>query len=150
MIELNVKKKGQFFVLSFLFLLTACSSASSHWQTEVTETPSPCFNSTRLILPSSNAVKGLDVEIVQSFSGTRMYVTSCSLPFPSIPDDPDRAVVAITIDGRQEVVIAERLRGGQRLLLPPEAMQQVIDALHQNNSVHLCIGSFQTQVSPFE
>lgn len=136
------------FRLSILLILcTSCAAVPCReWQFTCIKTPDPCFSSSRLILRTSNRFRGLDVEFIQTANGMEMHLNAFSLPFSNAPDDPSKTSVKITIEDEVWVILAERLDGGQRLLIPFAVSQQVVAALLNEQDVQIQVGRYQEEL----
>ena len=134
--------------LTLFLFLCSCSKPCSQWQNERAVTCCESQNSSRLMRCSSNRFRGLELEIARGCSGMRMYLNVHSLCFPCDETTPPKTTVHITSGQESYDVWADRLEGGQRLLLPPEAAQSIICHLLNGNTVSLSAGRFKEEISP--
>lgn len=75
-----------------------------------------------------------------------MYLGAYSLEFPSSREDPCKTQVTVTIDDQPFVALADRLEGGQKLLMPSDATQSIITALLENRIVTIKAGRYLTEI----
>lgn len=156
-------KKGKDSVLSFLFLsilsllVVGCAYYSTPpppsrvWVLEKTVTPYAQYNSARLVLPIEDQFRGLEITLVRGSEGVLMYVNACSVAFPCDEDcfDPNMTQINIVVMGNNPYVVwAHRLQGGQRLLLPCEASDRIIESLLAGIPVEMTIGRYYTEIIP--
>jgi hypothetical protein len=62
--------------------------------------------------------------------------------------NPDKTSVYILIEEEEEEFAAYRLKGGQRLLIPEEAREKIINALLTCKQVTLRVGRYKETLSP--
>lgn len=137
--------KGAIFAL-FLFL-TSCSKSSHQWICEKTLTHDPCYDSMRIILPSRNHFRELELELTQG-AYCKMYINVFSIELPEDPDCPNKTKVSLSVDGNSKIVYADRLKGGQRLLLPPDTTQMIIDSLLEGKPLSLSVSRYKAEIIP--
>lgn len=104
----------------------------------------PLFHSVRLFYDSQDPFCQVELELVQSASGLRMYVDTFSRPLSNSNAFP----ITLTIDGESQIYPAELLQGGQRLLLPDIARDAVIEALLNGQCVEIAAGPYQIEILP--
>ncbi len=141
----NAIKKRTFIVL--FFYLSSCTS-SPQWYLAKTITCDPCFNSGRMYFASESCNRGLELEIDQGLSGLRMYINVSSFEVPPISDTCAKAKVAISICGEETLALADIFQGGQRLLLPDDARDLIIESLQEGNTVTLKTGRYCAEIPP--
>jgi len=88
------------------------------------------------------------LEIVKGYSGVRMYLNIYCLSFPQELDNPFKTLVTISNDSDSYDVLADRFEGGQRLLLPPEAADNIIYRLLNNQSLTISVGRYCSEIIP--
>lgn len=92
----------------------------------------------------------MEVEFVRTASGLRSYLNVHSLKFAEETAHAKKTEIVLISDGTERHYLADRLEGGQRLLLPPEAQEFLLDQLAENHSVRVVSGRFDVEVSPAE
>jgi|694.fasta_scaffold01000_17 hypothetical protein len=137
-------KKRAYIALFFFFV--SCQTYP-HWELRKTSTDRPYYNSSRIYFSDENA-RGLELELDYGVLGLQMYVNVFSLEVPSLPDDPTLANVNVEIDGEQRVFIAHLFLGGQRLLLPDEARDLILETLLSGAPVTLSTGRYRSIIPP--
>ena len=95
-----------------------------------------------------NTLGGLELELDFGISGLRMYVNVFSLEVPSHAETPHIAQVVIHINEERFVFFAHILQGGQRLLLPEEASNTIIEALSAGFPVTISTGRYRSVILP--
>ena len=101
----------------------------------------PCFASRRLHYDSCDPFVRLEIELVESASGLRLYLNSFSLPLNS----PE---VVFRVDATCKSFSGVLLEGGQRLLLPDELRDWIIAALANDSNVDICVGPYRALILP--
>lgn len=76
----------------------------------------------------------------------RMYMNVYSLPIPSDPLDPSKAIVTLTIGDNAETIQLERFEGGQRLLFPDYIAEQIITALLNQQDITISSERYQSKI----
>src|SRR2546423_954343 len=105
----EVWKQGKFVFLALFFSTLSCSSpVCRQWQFERNCASCPEYSSNRLFLVPENKSCNLEVEVLRSCSGTRVFLNAYSLEFPFIPDNSDKTEVTFCIDDEVHKVYAER------------------------------------------
>lgn len=127
-------------------LSCACTSSCRQWELETTHTGYTCYNSAVLYLPTSSE-NNLEMELVRSASGTRLYINVFVLAVP-YADDPTKTPVQIEVEELMQTVYAERFEGGQRVLLPPDATAWILESLLNNQTVKIFVGRYHAEVIP--
>lgn len=147
----NLIGKGKLVFLSLLFSLLAvgCSAPyHRHWEIEKAITPYAYYSAARIYLPVDDPFCGLEVAFVRGSQGFCMFINARSVPFPVDEQNPDKTDVVVEIAQSFYVVRADRLKGGQRLLLPCEATHNIVEALTVGCPVFLTIGRYSVEVVP--
>lgn len=105
------------------------------WEIEHDQRCCPCHRSSRLILPPVDICQTFSLEIAHDRCGDRMYVNLLTFRVEGYECD-----VGIETDEEFVPYVAHVLEGGQRLLLPCEAMEQLFTALWEGREVHVHLG----------
>ena len=71
-----------------------------------------------------------------------MYVNTLLLPFPCDSHNLEKTQLHYLIDEIWYSTEADRLQGGQRLLMPEQSAQQIIEALLANKSIQMIVGRY--------
>lgn len=139
-----------YLLIVLIATLASCSKESSHqWQFEEVRTRRPEFNGGRLVLAPDTDYSNLELEIVRSSSGIRFYVNL--LLFQAFPRPLDPATTTLTIQFEEQepwVIHPYLFEGGQRLLLPGEIADTLVEALLEGQSFTVQIGRSQVKVTP--
>lgn len=100
-----------------------------------------------MILPRDSC-NNLELEIARTSSGVRMYINAYSIPFPFDPLDDTRTQLTLILGDTSAKIYAERMQGGQKLLLGPENADAVIEAFMDNQCVHVAVGRYNEDFVP--
>lgn len=79
---------------------------------------------------------------------TTFYLDAFTLLFPLNAGDEEHTEVTFCIEDVTHTFLAERLLGGQRLLLPDEAMEVTMEALFENKTIEVTAGRYQATLIP--
>ena len=133
-----------------LIVLLSCSVPSRHqWEFQEIVTAFPRFNGGKAILGPSSSHSHLEIEIQRNSSGLRFYVNLLFLQALPKLDDPSRTSLEILFENQEPWIIdAYLLAGGQRLLLPGEVADVLIQNLLNESSFILKMGRSQIEVLP--
>lgn len=137
-------------ILLFLFLFPSIFSCSTPcaWVYDDVETACSQYNSSRIYLTRHHPDTGIDVEIIRTRDGMRMYLNFSSFPIKSLAHDSTKGEVCILINGSSTIVEAFRFEGGQRLLLPCSGTHLIIESLLVGTPVTLSTGCYREVLTP--
>jgi len=140
-------------VVRFLLFLVAllffgCSSSHRQWTSDQPFRSFTRSNSQRIFLKPVDPYRGLEIELVRGSYGIRVYVNALCFCFPPLKDNPKKAVLQLFMNGEWEEGEATLFEGGQRLLLPVEMKEKMVEALSRGETVQLKIGRFSEQIVP--
>ena len=137
--------------MRFLFLLLlpllACSR-SSPWAFSQVHSEREEFRSTKLTYASHSPVNGIDLELLKTQERLTAFLNIHSIPIPPGREDPKRAMLFLTIDGKKSEHAVYRLDGGQRFVLDEETTTLLIEALKEKQDVALSLSSYRTLLKP--
>lgn len=136
-------------VLAALFLLFcfSCTNPCQQWEWERIQTHYLEFDSAKLSWWTSDPCQGVDVQIVCTTCETLIYFDLNIFEFPFIENDPLKTeVLILTDENREYCFVADRLEGGQRLLLPAEAGSLILDLLSAGSSFTISIENYSETV----
>jgi hypothetical protein len=139
--------KPLFILLLILTLFCSCNSIKP-WAFKEVVSNNPQFNSTLLTYQSDDELMGVGVEILKGIFGTFGYLNVHSRQIPSLPDAPSKSIVVLLIDEKKFPYNADRMEGGQKLLLPQEATAQLTSSLLNNQSVTIYLDGFKSTLEP--
>lgn len=139
--------KGAAFA-ALLFIFYSCSPSCRQWSYDEVCTSCAYYNSKRIILPPDNQFRGLDLEIVRTYSGQRAYLNIFSLALPKESNDPLKTQICISCEMSSYDFYADRLEGGQRLLLSKETEELIISKLLKYKAVTISVGRYRSEIIP--
>ncbi len=102
-----------------------------------------------MLLGSDSPTNQLELEIDKGLSGTLIYLNIFMLPSVPLADDETHTSIQLILDdGETLILYPYRLRGGQRLLFPPEATKLIVDLLSENRPFLIKSGRHELKVIP--
>lgn len=131
-----------------VLILTACSKSDRQWAYGQNITHSPLYNSGRMFLPTDQSAPYFAMELIRCSSGMRLYLNILVLEAPPHPHDPSRTCVTILFENDSLVVYPYLLKGGQRLLFPPDVTEYLINQLLDEHSFTVAVGHRKFEVIP--
>lgn len=120
--------------LIVLTLLTGCSREKS-WQHQEIKTPRLETPSQSLTFRAKEESEKLELQFLQGSYGTLTYINAKSC----IPRADKTAPVNISVDGTLFSFQAVCMQGNQRLLLPKEATDLLIESLSSQKKVEIAL-----------
>lgn len=138
---------GAYLTLCFLFLIGCSGQTPRQWEIDEIVTKTPCFNGGRLLLAPDSDCSHLEIELVRNSSGIRFYINLLFLRAFPWPEDPARTTITIQFEDQEPWIIHPfLLEGDQRLLLPGDIADTLIQALLDDFSFKIQIGRSQINV----
>lgn len=95
-----------------------------------------------MFFPPCNQFNGVELEIAHGNYGYRMYVNVFARPLACDPE------VVVTINDLPVTYKVERFDGGQRVLLPDNAAERVMQAMKDGQAVDIAIGRYRSIITP--
>ncbi|MBS0652994.1 MAG: hypothetical protein JSR39_05635 [Verrucomicrobia bacterium] len=132
----------------FLSVILASCRSSSPWALDRVESGNSDFNSAKLTFPANDPIHGIDVEFLNTSKNLYVYLNVHSIPIPALKNNPKYAFVHLTIGTEKYRFEALRREGGQRLLLPEEAVDLMISSLRKNLPIEIKVSGYSTQITP--
>ena len=102
----------------------------------------PCDHSSRLYLVPGDFCRGFEVEILSNAEGQRLYLNLISFRLIE-----GVAELELVVDESMSTYTAQVLEGGQRLLFPPQATEEMINAWLGGKDVHLCLANRELEIT---
>ncbi len=136
--------------LAFILVAASCQPESNSWEVKETKSRHRSHQAVRLAKKPDNPFRGMEIEFVKTSSGRRAYLNVYSLAFPSTGADGKQTEVLIRSGEIEHRFLASRLEGGQRVLLPEDATNLLIEQLTNQQTVVIISGRFDVKVSPGE
>lgn len=138
-----------FIALWCLFLYSCSNPVCRQWIFLDGNVNNPIYNSGRMVLNSNAKTPRLELEIDRGQTGISIYVNVFLLTVPSLAEDDRRASIDLILeDGEIITFYPYRLEGGQRLLMPSEATEYILDLLMNEVSFSIKLGRNQLDVGP--
>lgn len=128
----------------------SCSSPKlRQWEIQDISTQVPSFNAGRLLLSPDPPSSPLELEITRNCSGIRCYINLLTIEAFPCSEDPSRTRLEILFEDQEPWIIYPYLLAGQqRLLLPGEVADTLIQRLLDNFSFTIQIGDQRLFVIP--
>ena len=135
--------------LCFITFLTGCSSPGCReWVFLNLMTTNPCYNSGKVILEPENSYSYLEMEMIRSHSGIRMYLNILLMQALPCPDNIKLTKVEIILPDETLTIYADLLEGGQRLLIPEQIAGILIETLLNDQSFTIKVGLKKVVIIP--
>lgn len=150
MLKFSYFRKGA--LLGVLFLLQACSKQAPEWMLISSHSSEPYFVSSRLYFQPENIFREPGFEIIcDSMRGSRsrFFINVYGCPVRTTSESPNTAEVILTIDGYSETFMAHVFQGNQRLLLPDEISDKIIQGLLNRHSVSLKFDNYHGELTQY-
>lgn len=128
-------------------LLTGCSRSDS-WKVSHIQSGSKQFSSSRLSYRSPDPVNGVDVQFLSLDESCHLYLHVHSHPIKPYMGDPKKALVQVKTEDKTTSYFAIRHQGGQRLLLPDEAKDYIVEKLKSGQFVTISTSGYSSTLTP--
>lgn len=98
------------------------------------------YASAVLHIPTPNNHDGIELEMVGTKGRTDLYLNTLYSSLDPNGHSPGSSEVVVEIDGLAYTYEGRLLAGGQKVILPQEATDQIVESLRLNRSVKVCAG----------
>jgi len=142
-----VKRNSAFCVLFLITFLNSCTPHCNQWKLAIVKSDCPCATYVKAYLPTCNTFNGLEAVLTSYNGSVKLYLNAFTLNFPFYNGDEEHSEVSLLINDEKFTFVAERLQGGQCLLLPEDGMQLITGALLEHKCVDVIVGRFQTTLT---
>lgn len=139
-----MRKKVVYALFLITYFNTSCCPQYNHWKLAVIKADCPTASYAKVYLPTCNPFNGLEAVLMSCNGNARLYFNALTLLFPCACEDEKLSEVSISIEEENYLFMAERLQGGQCLLMPDEAMLLITHALLKKKNVEVIVGRYQT------
>lgn len=140
---------GACLILCFFSLGGCKTPACRQWELNVIKTRTACFNGGRLLLGPDSDYSHLELELVRTSSGIRFYIDLLLLQASPWKEDTTRTTMTIQFEEQEPWIIHPYLfKGGQRLLIPADEADFLVQSLIDGFSFTIQIGRSQISVIP--
>ncbi len=131
-----------------LISLFSCSGpCCRQWEIHKILTKYPCFNGGRITLCPDSNYSHLELELVRNRSGIRFYINLLFLQAQPWKEDPTRTRVEVLFEDKEPwIIYPYLLEGGQRMLLPGDIADTLIQYLLDDYPFSIKIGRTQIEV----
>lgn len=136
--------KRAFYALFFFILpLVSCNRCPPAWNIE-SSCERTCWGFKKIKYADANICKNLEVELIKSPEGLRMYFSILSIPLRSRPDGSGQVECTLTFqDSSSSKITLERLEGGQRFLVSETDMFTMIERLWDGEPIIVKLGRYE-------
>lgn len=146
MLKFRYFRKGA--LLGVLFLLNSCSKQAPEWTLISSHSNEPYFVSSRLYFEPENIFREPGFEITRdSLKGSRFYINIYGCPVRAVSETSNTIEVTLTIEGCSETFEAYVFQGNQRLLLPEEISDKIIQGLLNQLSISIKFDNYCGEVT---
>ena len=137
----RIKNRWPFLRWPLIVSLLLAGCAQKGWIYTQVISDCPQFNSAQLRHIPHNAFSGIEVQFLKGEFGILCFLSVYSRQILSNH-------VVLMIEGTQTEYTATLMQGEQRMLLPPEATENMIRALLSGNAVVIYLEGFSTELCP--
>ncbi len=142
-----ISRKQVLFILAIALASNSCSN-KGNWKVDKINSGSTLHSSTRISSLSNKASNQIHLEIFKLQEGTRGYIFSKSHPIPCFEQNPTQTALTIKTDDEILFYLGARHEGGQRILLPPDALEKIISSLKNGISITIEVPGAETTLNP--
>lgn len=90
----------------------------------------------------------MELELVRTVEGIRLYLNVFGLEIPATSCDGIFSSVFISFREYSYTFVADRLLGGQRLLIPKNVQDDIVNNLQEGQPVFIRVGHYQSDIYP--
>lgn len=138
---MNLRQEILLIVLSLV--LSSCSGKSEGWTSgKIASTSIICSH---LTFPAKNIYRNLEIYLQRDGEQINVFLNIFCTPFES--DDEGMVLVTFTISEEEFSFKAHALAGNQRLLLPFEAKELLLNTLNAKQNVIISAGKYSNEVT---
>jgi hypothetical protein len=117
------------------------------WQEQTAYSAHAKHSFSRIYTPELRSFYQMGAELNQNRCESKLYLFVLCFQFPCLENDDEHSEVAVEAEGSTYMFYAERLAGGQKLLLPEDAKQLILTALSNGYPVQLTVGGYRTTLT---
>ena len=121
-----------------MFITSSCSHSSKLWVLQKISSSNPSYDAARIFF-TTNSFLGLELEITRVDKDLCSYINVFSQEIPIMKGHSNKSLLTISSNNTQQTFVTNRLQGGQRILLPKEATNLIIDELNKNKTLRIII-----------
>ena len=124
-----------------LLLLASCQSQNS-WEVSHVQAGNKEYTSARLSHKIRDIVNGIGIEMICAKGKVNTYLEVHAQTIPAFQGNPKEALVIMKIENKTYQAIAPRHEGGQRVSLPPQLQQLLVESLQLNLPVTILLEGY--------
>lgn len=99
----------------------------------------------KISFPPANSYSGIEMDLTRLNHEVVAYLNVFSIDLAA----PDQLIdVRVVIENQESTYQARILKGGQRVLLPLEATEKMIEALSEDLQVYIQMGRYEQTIDP--
>lgn len=132
--------------LILLLALTSCTKKTEReWGLQTNVTACPRYNAGRIYLEPEKEYDYLEIEIIRSQTGIRFYINVLFLQAQPCVEDATKTKIEVIFEDEEEpwIVYGRILKGGQRILLPSDVTDYLIQSLLTGHSFDIHLGQYR-------
>ena len=136
-------------VLLFFFLSGCTSVPCQRWVSQEIPGKCPDDNAARLIFVQTVQPSGFEIELTRNHQGIHLYLNLFMMHARPCPDSPCYTLATITFDDDSSWTIYPHLFAGeQRLLLPDDTTDYLVETLLEGRSFIIHLGNHELEITP--
>lgn len=140
-------KRTVFILFLISVFISSCSPQCNQWKLAVIKADSTAARYVKAYLPACNTFNGVETVLISCNGNKFLYLYAFTLLFPFNSEDEEHCDVLVTVKDTKYLFTADRLQGGQCLLLPNVAMQLIIDSLLEHTCIEIKTGRYQSTLT---
>lgn len=134
-------------VMATAILINGCSHPR-RW--EFREVLSKQYNSRQLSYHPESSLNGIGLELLEGPFGTVGYVEVTVRTIPPIAANTNQALLILKIENEPFTYESTLMEGGQRLLLPQDAIEKIIECLRLDQPFTLYLNGYISKFNPVD
>lgn len=127
-------------ICTLFFTFSSCSNASQSWSARVIQST----DCAQLSHPPENKFKNIEICFQKDGCDLKVYLNTYSIPFQK--DCDGYSTIILTINDTSTSFKASVLAGNQRILLPTEARDLLLNALNEKKEGTITVGKYFAEI----
>ena len=134
--------------LCMIGFFTGCSTTCRQWNYMEMITSFPSYNSGRMSLEQESLYSYLEVELIRTRSGVRMYLNVLLMQAKPCEDNQLMTPLEIVLPDQTLTVAADLFQGGQHILIPQDITDLLVQNLLDGQFFTIKLGSKSVSIIP--
>ncbi len=132
------------FILGLILLSLFACGKPCYWTHDTIRSHHKDYS--KIVYNPRDPIHGIELELVSAEEHLKGYLNIHACPLPLHPDQSKSIVVKIEIDGQTTTYEAFRLEGGQRVLLPDDLLNTLVNSLSNDINVTVILPGYRSQI----